>query len=54
MFPNIGTLEVLILAVVVLVLFGGKQLPEFARNMAEALKELRDAISETPEKPTKT
>lgn len=45
MFQNIGTAEVLIIAVVVLILFGGKRLPEFARNLASALKELRAALS---------
>lgn len=53
MFQSIGTLEVLVIAIVIIVLFGGKRLPEFARNLASALKELRSALMEKPTKQDK-
>lgn len=38
---NIGTTEIIVIAVVVLLLFGGKKIPEFVRGMAQAVKELK-------------
>src|SRR5512139_1133808 len=36
--PNLGTGELLILAVVILVLFGAKKLPDAARSMGRSLR----------------
>lgn len=49
MFQNIGTTEILIIAVVLLVLFGAKKLPEFARGLGESGKELKKASRELKE-----
>lgn len=46
MFRNIGTVEIIIVAVVLLVLFGGKKLPELARGIGESGKELKKAQKE--------
>lgn len=46
MFSNIGTTEIIIVALVLIVLFGGKKLPELARGMGEAGKELKKAKKE--------
>jgi len=46
MFSNIGWVEILIIAVVLLILFGGKKLPEFARGLGESAKELKKAKKE--------
>ena len=46
MFSNLGSTEILVVAVVLLVLFGGKKLPEFARGLGEATKELKKAQKE--------
>ncbi len=53
MFQNIGTTEIIIIAVVVLVLFGAKFLPKVGKNLGEsqveikkASKELKDVIKE--------
>lgn len=46
MFNNIGSSELIIVAVVLLFLFGGKKLPEFARGLGEATKELKKAKKE--------
>ena len=46
MFKNLGTVEIIVIAVVLLVLFGGKKLPELARGIGQAGKELKDAKKE--------
>lgn len=46
MFTNIGWPEILIIAIVVLVLFGGKLLPKFGKNVGESGKELKKAAKE--------
>jgi len=46
MFANIGWLEILVIALVVLVLFGGSQLPKFAKGLGESGKELKKAKNE--------
>lgn len=43
MLQNIGTTEIAILAVVLIVLFGGRKIPELIRGMAEAIREFRKA-----------
>ncbi len=44
LFRNIGATELIIVLVVLLVLFGGKKLPELSRGIAEAIKEFRKAF----------
>lgn len=46
MLNNIGGTELAIIAVVLLVLFGAKKLPEFARGLGESGKELKKASRE--------
>jgi sec-independent protein translocase protein TatA len=41
--PSIGFTEVVIVAVIVLALFGTKKLPELVRGIAKAIKEFRSA-----------
>lgn len=43
MFQNIGTTEIVIIAVVILVLFGGKKIPELIRGSGQAVKEFKAA-----------
>ena len=38
---NIGTTEVVVVALIVVVLFGGKKIPEFIKGLAEAVKEFK-------------
>lgn len=54
MFNNIGTLEVVIIAIVVMVLFGSKKLPEFTRSLATSSKEFKKALKDDDEKPKKS
>jgi sec-independent protein translocase protein TatA len=46
MFNNIGSGEILIVAIVLILLFGGKKLPELARGLGESGKELKKAKKE--------
>jgi sec-independent protein translocase protein TatA len=40
-FKNIGTTEVIIVALIIVVLFGGKKIPEFVRGLADAIREFK-------------
>lgn len=46
MFQNIGLGEIIIIAIVLMVLFGGQKFPELARGIAQAMKEFRKALSD--------
>ncbi len=41
MFRSIGVTEWLIIAFIVLLLFGGKKIPEFFKGLADAVKEFK-------------
>ncbi len=41
-----GTQELLIILVIVLVIFGGAKLPKLARSMGESIKEFRKSAGE--------
>lgn len=43
---NIGTTEIIIVAVVILVLFGGKKMNEWAKGLGETGRELKKVKSE--------
>jgi sec-independent protein translocase protein TatA len=48
-----GGPELIIILVVVLVLFGGSQLPKLAKNLGKAQKEFKDGMAEA-DKPADT
>ena len=41
---NLGTGELLIIFLVILLLFGAKRLPELARGLGKGINEFRDAV----------
>ncbi len=45
-FAFLGTQELIIVAVIALVLFGGNQIPKLARNLGKAQKELQKGLAE--------
>ncbi len=46
MFKNIGLTEILIIAAIVILLFGGKKIPELVRGISQAIREYRKASKE--------
>ncbi|MCX6332333.1 MAG: twin-arginine translocase TatA/TatE family subunit [Bacteroidetes bacterium] len=42
---NLGFQELLIIGVVILVMFGGKKIPEFMRGLGKGIREFNDAKS---------
>ncbi len=53
---GIGVQELVVVLVIVLVLFGGKKLPELSKGIGEAIKNIRTGFSDdekTKDKPSK-
>jgi sec-independent protein translocase protein TatA len=48
MFQSIGPTEVIVVAVVVVLLFGGKRIPEFFKGLGDAVKEFKKASKDEP------
>ncbi len=46
MLKNIGTTELLIVFVVLLLLFGSRKLPELGRGLGEAVKEFKNIFKD--------
>lgn len=46
MIKNIGTTELIIIALILILLFGGKKIPEFIKGVGEAVKEFKKASKE--------
>jgi sec-independent protein translocase protein TatA len=43
--PNIGPLELIIVLVVVLVIFGPKRLPQLGRSLGGGMREFKDSVT---------
>ncbi|MGV3508468.1 MAG: twin-arginine translocase TatA/TatE family subunit [Sphingobacteriaceae bacterium] len=43
LFLNMGTPEIMLIMLAVLLLFGGKKLPELARGLGKGIREFKDA-----------
>jgi sec-independent protein translocase protein TatA len=48
MFGNIGTKEIIIIAVIFIILFGAKKIPELSKSLVESIRHLRGAFKDTP------
>ncbi len=44
--------HLLIVAVIVLILFGGKKIPEMMKGLGSGIKEFKDAVKEDEKKPS--
>ena len=42
--PNIGPLEIAVVLIIVLIIFGPKRLPELGRSMGRGIREFRSSI----------
>lgn len=54
-FMGLGTTELIVILLVVLLLFGGRKIPEFMKGLGKGMKEFKDAQKDdsstaTPEK----
>lgn len=50
MFQSIGVTEWLIIALIVVLLFGGKKIPELFKGLAEAIKEFKKTSKDSEQK----
>lgn len=50
---NIGVWELIIIAILVIVIFGGKKLPELGRGLGKGLANFRQAVKEPDAAETK-
>jgi len=48
-----GPLEIVIILVIVLLLFGGKKIPELMRGMGKGIKEFKDGAKDDDDSPEK-
>ncbi len=48
---GLGATEVLVIAAVILLFFGGKKIPEMFRGVGKGLREFKDAQKDTDEPP---
>jgi len=46
LFSNIGTTELVVIAFLMLFLFGGKKLPELSKGIADSVREFKKATKE--------
>ena len=46
---SFGATEIIIILVIILILFGGKKLPELARGLGKGIKEFKKASNEVTE-----
>ncbi len=53
MFQSIGSTELIVVAVIVLLLFGGKRIPEFFKGLGDAVREFKKASKDSDEKEKK-
>jgi sec-independent protein translocase protein TatA len=45
LFLNLGTGEIIILALVVLLLFGGKKIPELMKGLGKGVKNFKEGVN---------
>ncbi len=43
---NLGLTEILIIALIIILLFGGKKIPEFFKGLGESIKEFKKATKD--------
>ncbi|KKU10215.1 MAG: Sec-independent protein translocase protein TatA [Candidatus Woesebacteria bacterium GW2011_GWB1_45_5] len=46
MLKNVGSPELILIAVILLILFGGRKLPELGRGLGQSIKEFKKSVSD--------
>jgi len=46
MLKNLGSTEIILIALILILLFGGKKIPEFIKGVGEGIKEFKKASKE--------
>lgn len=49
LFGGLGTTEILLIALVVLLLFGGKKIPELMKGLGKGVKSFKDGMNDIEE-----
>ncbi|MCU7491718.1 MAG: twin-arginine translocase TatA/TatE family subunit [Bacteroidota bacterium] len=49
MFGNLGTGEIIIIVLVILIFFGAKKIPELAQGVGKGMKEFKKALKDVDE-----
>jgi sec-independent protein translocase protein TatA len=52
MLRQIGPMELLVILLVALLLFGGKKIPELAKGLGEGIRNFKDSLKPPDEPPT--
>ena len=45
MLPNIGPLEIIVVLVIALVVFGPRRVPELGRSLGKGIREFKDTVT---------
>jgi sec-independent protein translocase protein TatA len=45
MFPNVGPLEIVVVLIIALIVFGPRRVPELGRSVGRGIRELRGSLS---------
>lgn len=45
MIPNIGPLEIAVLVIILLIIFGPKKIPQLGRSLGRGITEFRDGVT---------
>ena len=54
LFGRLGIAEILLIVLLIVVLFGGKKIPELMRGMGRGVKEFKDAVNKDYSKEDET
>jgi len=49
MFGSLGAGEIILIVVAILILFGAKKIPEFAKGLGKGMREFKNAVKEVEE-----
>jgi sec-independent protein translocase protein TatA len=58
MFPNVGPMEIVVVLIIALVVFGPRRVPELGRSLGRGIRELKSSLStdadDEPDEPQPT